>query len=111
MVIKQGTIIKINFHPAIGSEQAGYRPAVVVSNNFMLSMTNIIMVAPITSTYKPFPTRIPLDDQTKTTGYVLCEHAKAMDLKKRQYVIVEELPKEVLKNVLDTINRIFEPSE
>ena len=32
-MVKQGTIIKINFNPQAGHEQAGYRPAVVISNN------------------------------------------------------------------------------
>ena len=47
--MKQGDIIKINFDPTLGSEQSGYRPAVVVSNDFLISKTNIICICPMTN--------------------------------------------------------------
>jgi len=51
-MVKQGSVIKINFDPSVGSEQGGYRPAVVISNNYVLSKTNIISICPITSVKK-----------------------------------------------------------
>ena len=47
-MVKQGDIIKINFNPQAGHEQAGYRPAVVVSNNLFNKITNLTFVCPIT---------------------------------------------------------------
>ena len=41
-MVKQGTIIKINFNPQAGHEQAGYRPAVVISNNIFNEKNKII---------------------------------------------------------------------
>lgn len=35
-MVKQGDIIKLNFNPQAGHEQFGYRPAVVLSNNFLI---------------------------------------------------------------------------
>lgn len=43
-MVKQGNVVKINFDPSVGSEQAGYRPAVIISNNFVISKTNIITI-------------------------------------------------------------------
>ena len=40
-MVKQGTIIKINFNPQAGHEQAGYRPAVVISNNVFNQKTKL----------------------------------------------------------------------
>ena len=46
-MVKQGTIIKINFNPQSGHEQAGYRPAVVISNNIFNEKAKLSIVCPI----------------------------------------------------------------
>lgn len=102
-MVKQGDIIKLDFNPQAGHEQAGYRPAVVVSNDFFNRTTNLTIVCPITNTNRPFPLHIPLDDRTKTTGVILCEHIKALDLTTRQYKIIERLPDDVLQRVVNTV--------
>ena len=79
-MVKQGTIIKINFNPQAGHEQAGYRPAVVISNNIFNKKAKLSIVCPITNTSNHFPLHIPLDNRTKTTGVILCEHIKALEL-------------------------------
>ena len=91
-MVKQGDIIKINFNPQAGHEQAGYRPAVVVSN-----------VCPVTSTISDFPLHVKLDERTTITGAILCEHLKALDINKRTYKIIEPLPKDILEQVIDII--------
>lgn len=99
-MVKQGTIIKINFNPQAGHEQAGYRPAVVISNNIFNEKTRLSIVCPITNTNNHFPLHIPLDERTKTTGVILCEHIKALDLKSMKYQEVENLPEDLLKEVI-----------
>ncbi len=102
-MVRQGTIIKINFNPQTGHEQAGYRPAVVISNNIFNEKTKLSIVCPITNTNNHFPLHIPLDDRTKTTGVILCEHIKALDLNSRTYQVIEDLPKDILQNVIDVV--------
>ena len=102
-MVKQGTIIKINFNPQSGHEQSGYRPAVVISNNIFNNKTNLAIVCPITNTNNHFPLHIPLDERTQTTGVILCEHIKALDLNSRKYQVLEELPKDILENVIDIV--------
>lgn len=102
-MVKQGTIIKINFNPQLGHEQAGYRPAVVISNNFFNQKANLSIVCPITNTNNHFPLHIPLDERTKTTGVILCEHIKSLDLNSRTYQEIEELPKDILDRVIDVV--------
>ena len=60
-------------------------------------------VCPITNTNNHFPLHIPLDERTKTTGTILCEHIKALDLNSRAYQEIEELPKDILKQVIDIV--------
>ena len=102
-MVKQGDIIKLNFNPQAGHEQAGYRPAVVLSNDFFNQKTNLTIVCPITNTNNKFPLHIPLDARTKTTGVILCEHIKALDLGTRQYRVVEKLPDDLLQQAVDIV--------
>lgn len=97
-MVRQGDIVKVNFDP-----QAGYRPALVISNDFFNQKTNIVIVCPITNTRNRFPLHIPLDDRTETTGVILCEHIKALDLNARGYRVVEALPKDLLSKVIGVV--------
>ena len=109
-MVKQGDIIKLSFNPQTGHEQAGYRPAVVVSNNFFNQKTSMTIVCPITNTNNQFPLHIPLDERVKTTGVILCEQVKALDLKARSYQTIEQLPNDLLQKVLDVIWAEIQPS-
>ena len=104
-MVRQGDIIKLNFNPQAGHEQAGYRPALVISNDFFNQKTNLTIVCPITktNTNNKFPLHIPLDDRTVTTGVVLCEHVKALDLNARAYRVVEQIPEDLLRMVIDVV--------
>ena len=102
-MVRQGDIIKLDSNPQSGHEQAGYRPAVVISNDFFNAHTNLTIVCPITNTNRPFPLHIPLDDRTATTGVILCEHVKAVDLNARSYRVVERVPDDLLDEVIATV--------
>jgi mRNA interferase MazF len=106
---KQGDIVRIDFNPRSGHEQAGKRPAVIVSNNgAMKHMNTRAMVCPITNTDKGFPAHVRLDDRTKTTGVILCDQAKVLDIKARKAEYIEPLPKDILEEVVDIIVGMIE---
>lgn len=107
-MVKQGDIIKVDLAPTVGHEQSGYRPVVVVSNDFVMAQTNMVYVAPITNTIRHFPLHVELDDRTKTTGEILCEQVKAVDLNARKFTPVEKIPEDILKRVLDRIIGCFD---
>jgi len=102
-MVSQGDIIKLDFNPQSGREQAGYRPAVVISNNTFNERTNLTIVCPITNNVRPFPLHVPLDERTQTTGVVLCQHIKALDLNARNFSVVERLPDDLLAEVVSTV--------
>lgn len=110
-MVKQGMIIKLNFNPQVEYEQAGYRPAVVISNNIFNEKAKLAIVCPITNTDNKFPLHIALDERTKTKGVILCEHLKSLDLRKRKYKSIEILPKDILDNVINTIYAEIESIE
>src|SRR4030042_5997025 len=103
LMFKQGNIININFNPQSGHEQAGHRPALVVSNDTYNSVTGLCIVCPITNTDKDFPLHVRLDKSTITTGVVLCEHVKALDVVARRAVFKEKVSDDILNEVLDII--------
>jgi len=102
-MVKQGDIIKLNFNPQSGHEQAGYRSAVIVSNNFFNNATNLVIACPIANATKDYPLRVKLDDRTLTTGYILCDHVKSLDINSRGYSFIEKLPEDTLAEVLSII--------
>lgn len=102
-MVEQGDIIKINFNPQLGHEQAGYRPALVISNNFFNEVSKLAIVCPITTNNKEFPLHIPLDGRTETKGSILCEHVRTLDLNARQYKKIEKVPKNILKKAIDIV--------
>ena len=106
-MVKQGDIIKLGLSPTVGHEQSGYRPAVIVSNNFAISKTNMIYIAPVTNTARPFPLHVELDSRTNTTGIILCEQVKAIDIMARNYTYVESIPADILDKVLTCIISCF----
>lgn len=103
VILKKGSIIKLNFNPIVGHEQKGYRPALVVSNEFFNEKTNLTIVCPITNTINKFPLHVELDGRTKTKGSILCEHIKSIDLIERGYTFIEEVPKDILDKVIQII--------
>ena len=102
-MVRQGDIIKINFSPQSGHEQSGYRPAVVISNDIFNKKAKLAMVCPITNTKNKFPMHISLDGRTKTTGAILCEHVRTLDIESRKCVKIEKLPKDVLEEVINMV--------
>jgi mRNA interferase MazF len=107
-VVKQGDIIKVNLDPIVGHEQAGYRPAVVISNNFAISLSSLVLVCSITNSKRDNPLVVPLDERTSTTGYVLCEQTRAIDLRKRSYTFVERIPEDLLCEIIDIVHGMIE---
>ena len=99
----QGDIIFLNFDPQVGHEQRGRRPALIVSNNTFNSFTGIAVVCPITNTNREIPIHVTLDDRTKTTGVVMCDQVKSLDIRMRNAEFVEGVPEDILAEVIDII--------
>lgn len=98
---EQGDIVFLGFDPQAGHEQKGRRPALVVSNNTFNRFTNMAIVCPITNTNRGFPLHVSLDGRTKTTGAIMCEQVKSLDIAARKAVFIEQAPKDVLEEAVD----------
>jgi mRNA interferase MazF len=100
---EQGDIILLEFDPQVGHEQKGRRPALVVSNNTFNGFTKIAMVCPITNTNKGFPLHVSLDSRTTTTGVIMCEQVKTLDIYARNAVFKEKAPDDIIEEVIDML--------
>ena len=100
---KQKDIVYVNFNPIKGHEQSGYRPGVVISNDIFNKFSKMIIVCPITSNLKKFPTHHKIENSQKIEGSVLCEHVRSVDYEKRDVKFIEKMSDEdfdVVKNLL-----------
>lgn len=99
----QGDIIMLDFDPQTGHEQKGRRPAYVASNRDFHKLTNLAVVCPITSKSQGFPLHVSLGSDVKTTGVIMCEQVKSLDLKARKAVFVEKVPRYIVDEVFDIL--------
>ena len=104
---EQGDIVFLDFSPQSGHEQAGRKPGVVISNEQFFRRTKFAVICPITNTDNKFPLHIPLDDRTKTTGVILAEHMKCLDVVSRNIQFVEKMPDDLLEKTLSYIKAFF----
>lgn len=102
-MVKQGDIIKVSLDPQAGHEQAGWCPALVISNNEFNKRTKLAIVCPITNTDNDFPLHVKLDQRTATTGVILCEHVRTLDLTEGKNKFIESVPKDIIKQVTDIV--------
>lgn len=100
---QQGDVIWMDFNPQAGHEQAGRRPALVVSNSSYNATGALVMVCPITNTKTRHAVRPQLPDTMNATGCVLCDHARFVDLSARNAEFLERAPEELIENVFRII--------
>jgi mRNA interferase MazF len=80
---KSGDLIWTDFDPTRGREQAGRRPALVVSSATFTENTGLAVVCPITSRVRPFPTSVVLPAGLPVSGEILTSHIRSIDTQAR----------------------------
>lgn len=105
MEIVQYAIVLVNLDPTLGSEIQKTRPCVVVSPNEMNKHLNTIIIVPMTSSLKEYPTRVAVNHNSKK-GMIALDQIRTVD-KKRILKVLGKLnkteiqsTKEVLKEML-----------
>lgn len=78
MELKQYSIVLVNLDPTVGSEIQKTRPCVVLSPPQMNAHLNTIIVAPMTTTKKAYPTRVPVKFQDKE-GFIALDQIRTID--------------------------------
>ena len=107
-VFEQGDIIYLDFDPQSGHEQRGRRPALILSNNVYNRFHNLLMICPITNTDRGLPFHVKLDSRTKTTGVILCDQARTLDVAARNGEFLEKAPSDLVAEAVDLVVSFIE---
>lgn len=105
MELKQYQIVLVNLDPTIGSEVKKTRPCVIFSPNEMNKHLQTIVMAPITSSSKNYPTRVEIKGN-KTKGWVMIDQIRTVD-KRRISKIFGELSEKEIQKVKSVIKETF----
>ena len=95
----RGDLVWMNFTPQAGREQAGNRPALVVSPKAYNEKVGLAVVCPITSRVKGYPFEVLLPPGLPVQGAVLADHLKNLDWRIRQVRLKGRAPKPVVAEV------------
>lgn len=105
MEIRQYKIVLVNLDPTIGSEIKKTRPCVVISPNEMNKYLDTVVVAPMTSQSKTYPTRIKVEHNNKT-GWVVIDQIRTID-KQRIVKILDQLTDNEISLVKQIIKETY----
>ena len=95
-----GDIVWLTFTPQAGHEQAGRRPALVLSPRSYNEKTSLALFCPITSRVKGYPFEVSLPAASTITGVVLADQIKSLDWRARRIRFASQVPSRVLGEVL-----------
>ncbi len=102
-VPERGDVVWLQFSPQAGHEQAGRRPAVVVSPEAYNAKVGLALFCPITSQVKGYPFEVALPSELDVSGVVLADQVKSLDWRARRATRIAQLPASVMREVLGKI--------
>ncbi|HEX9601285.1 MAG TPA: type II toxin-antitoxin system PemK/MazF family toxin [Mariniflexile sp.] len=105
MELKQYAIVLVNLDPTIGSEIKKTRPCVIVSPNEMNKYLNTIVLAPMTTSLKKYPTRVAVSHNGKK-GMIAIDQIRTVD-KTRIIKVFEKLTKSEINKCKEVIKETF----
>jgi len=97
---RRGDIIWLDFDPQAGREEAGRRPALIVSADEYNSKVGLALCVPITSKKKGYPFEVELSSKCGITGVALVDQLRSLDWRVRRAEFVGRLDEEVMNEVL-----------
>jgi len=95
----RGDIVWLNFTPQTGHEQAGRRPALVLSPESYNGKTGLAIFCPITSQIKGYPFEVIIPTELKISGAILSDQLKSLDWRARDSEFICQLPDAKMREV------------
>jgi len=108
-VPNRSDIVWLQFTPQAGHEQAGHRPALVISPRSYNQKVGLALFCPITSNIKGYPFEVRVPQGLKTLGVVLSDQVKSLDWRVRSASFIEALPDSTFEEVVARILAIVDP--
>ena len=107
-VPERGDVVWITLNPHAGHEQAGRRPAVVLSPESYNDRVGLAILCPITTQVKGYPFEVHLPQGCKISGVVLSDQVKSLDWKARRASFCCELPQDIVHEVLNKLGTLID---
>lgn len=102
----QGHAIWLTFDPQAGHEQAGRRPAIVLTPAAYNRRIGLVLACPVTSQIKGYPFEVPLPKGLPVSGVVLSDQVKSADWRARQAAFICVLPGSTLADVVAKLSTL-----
>ena len=96
----RGDLVWLEFDPQSGHEQAGRRPALVISHTEYNRKVGLALLCPITSQAKSYPFEVPVPAGAKVAGVILSDQVKSLDWRARKARHIAALPEDLLQQVV-----------
>jgi mRNA interferase MazF len=103
----RGDAVWLNFNPQAGHEQAGRRPAIVLSPKSYNQKVGLAVFCPITKQVKGYPFEVSIPRGLKVSGAVLSDQVKNFDWNRRDVRIITRLPKSLTEEVLKKLRTLI----
>jgi mRNA interferase MazF len=103
----RGDAVWITFNPQAGHEQAGRRPALVLSPASYNDKVGLAILCPITSHIKGYPFEVLIPAEMKISGAILSDQIKSLDWRVRQTELVCKIPAAIVDEVLQKLNTLL----
>ncbi|MBI1294218.1 endoribonuclease MazF [bacterium] len=100
---ERGDAVWLSFNPQAGHEQAGHRPALVLSPAAYNGRVGLAIFCPITSQIKGYPFEVLIPDGLGVSGAVLSDQVKSLDWRARKAQLICKLPDDVIEQVLQKL--------
>jgi mRNA interferase MazF len=97
----------IDFSPQPRSEQAGRRPAVVLSPAAYNRKVGLALLCPITNQVKGYPFEVVIPEGLQVTGVILADQLKSLDWRRRNAAVIAPLPEETVTEVVGKISALI----
>ena len=102
-----GDIVWIMFNPQAGHEQAGHRPALVLSPKAYNGKVGLAILCPNTSQVKGYPIEVKIPEGLEIGGAVLSDQVKSLDWKARQAKFICKLPSATYNEVVQKLSTLI----
>jgi mRNA interferase MazF len=106
-VPERGDLVWLTFNPQAGHEQAGCRPAVVISPAAYNGKVGLALFCPITSQVKGYPFEVALPEGLPISGVILADQVKSLDWQARQAGRISKLSDSMIQEVLVKIHTLL----
>lgn len=104
---RRGDIVWLTFNPQAGHEQAGHRPALVLSPESYNRLTGLAIFCPISSQKKGYPFEVQIPEGLKVSGVILADQLKSLDWKARRAKFCYKVSSDVLLEVMSKLNTLI----